>query len=121
MTEHEDTYSRNAQVWHYTNARINELIQEAEQALEFRDRQEAQWSPHQPPEDSLIPPGQIKRATLPEEDLGQTVQGPQEPSSPIPKKEQKRGNKGLHLSHHFRHIENLKMKKESQLLMQLNR
>ena len=46
MTEHEDTYSRNAQAWHYTNARINELIQEAEQALEFRDRQAAQWSLH---------------------------------------------------------------------------
>ena len=39
MTEHEDTYNRNAQAWHYTNARINELIHEAEQALEFRDRQ----------------------------------------------------------------------------------
>ena len=69
MTEHEDTYSRNAQAWHYTNAQINELIQEAEQALEFRDRQAAQWSPHQPPEDSLIPPGQVTRTTLPEEGL----------------------------------------------------
>ena len=41
MTEHEDTYSRNAQAWHYTNAQINELIQEAQQVLEFRDRQTA--------------------------------------------------------------------------------
>ena len=73
MTEHEDTYSRNAQTWHYTNARINELIQEAQQALEFRDRQTAQWSPHQPPEDSLIPPGQVTSTTLPEEDLDRTV------------------------------------------------
>ena len=39
MPQHEDTYSRNAQAWHYTNARINELIQEAEQALEVQDRQ----------------------------------------------------------------------------------
>ena len=69
MTEHEDTYSRNAQAWHYTNAQINELIQEAQQALEFRDRQTAQWSLHRPPEDSLIPPGQVTRTTLPEEDL----------------------------------------------------
>ena len=49
MTEHEDTYSRNAQAWHYTNAQINELIQEAEQALEFRDRQSVRWSPRQMP------------------------------------------------------------------------
>ena len=33
MSQHEDTYSRNAQAWQYTNARINELIQEAEQVL----------------------------------------------------------------------------------------
>ena len=39
IPQHEDTYNRNAQAWHYTNARINELIQEAEQALEARDRQ----------------------------------------------------------------------------------
>ena len=39
IPQHEDTYSRNAQAWHYTNARINELIQEAEQALEVQDRQ----------------------------------------------------------------------------------
>ena len=41
-TDYEDTYNRNAQAWHYTNARINELIQEAEQALKFKDRQVAQ-------------------------------------------------------------------------------
>ena len=64
MTEHEDTYSRNTQAWHYTNARINELIQEAEQALEFRDRQAAQCSLHRPPEDSLLPPGRVTRATI---------------------------------------------------------
>ena len=39
IPQHEDTYKRNAQVWHYTNARINELIQEAEQALEIQDKQ----------------------------------------------------------------------------------
>ena len=38
IPQHEDTYKRNAQVWHYTNARINELIQEAEQALEIQDK-----------------------------------------------------------------------------------
>ena len=58
IAEHDDTYNRNALAWHYTNARINELIQEAEQALELRDKQVAQWSPHRPPENSLVPPGQ---------------------------------------------------------------
>ena len=44
IPQHEDTYSRNAQAWHYTNARINELIQEAEQTLEAQDRQ-LPWEP----------------------------------------------------------------------------
>ena len=39
IPQHEDTYSRNAQAWHHTNARINELIQEADQILEAQDRQ----------------------------------------------------------------------------------
>ena len=38
IPQHEDTYNRNAQAWHYTNARINELIQEVEQTLETQDR-----------------------------------------------------------------------------------
>ena len=56
IPRHEDTYNRNAQAWHYTNARINELVQEAEQILEAQDRQ-LSWGPHfRPPRDSLIPP-----------------------------------------------------------------
>ena len=39
IPQHEDTYNRNAQAWHYTNARINELIQEVERILETQDRQ----------------------------------------------------------------------------------
>ena len=42
---------------HYTNARVNELIQEAEQALESRDRQLTQGPQFRPPRDSLIPLG----------------------------------------------------------------
>ena len=53
---HEDTYNRKAQAWHYTNATINKLIQEAEQAPEARDRQLAQGVQFGPPRDSLIPP-----------------------------------------------------------------
>ena len=57
IPQHEDIYNRNAQAWHYTNARINELIQEAEQILEAQDRQ-LSGEPHfRPPRDSLIPPG----------------------------------------------------------------
>ena len=57
IAQHEDTYSRNAQAWHYTNARINEFIQEAEQALEVQDRQLPQEPQFRPPKDSLIRPG----------------------------------------------------------------
>ena len=49
IPQHEDTYSRNAQVWYYTNARINELIQEAEQALEVQHRQLPQEPRFRPP------------------------------------------------------------------------
>ena len=56
IPQHEDTYNRNAQAWHYTNARINELIQEAEQILEAQDRQVSEGLRFRPPKDSLIPP-----------------------------------------------------------------
>ena len=57
IPQHEDTYNRNAQAWHYTNARINELVQEAEQILEAQDRQMS-WEPQfGPPRDALTPPG----------------------------------------------------------------
>ena len=57
IPQHEDTYNRNAQAWHYTNARINELIQEVEQILEAQDRQMLGETQLEPPKDSLIPPG----------------------------------------------------------------
>ena len=87
--DHEDTYNRNAQAWHYTNARINELIQEAEQALEFKDRQVARWSPRRLPEDSLIPPGWSVETTLLPSDVNQPTPRPQELSIPVPKREQR--------------------------------
>ena len=68
---------------------MNELKQEAEQALEFRDRQAAQWSPRQPPKDSLIPQRQAIRDILSEGGPSQVVQGPQGHMSPVPKREQK--------------------------------
>ena len=57
IPQHEDVYNRNAQAWHYTNARINELIQEAEQALENRDRELAHGPQFGPSKDSLMPLG----------------------------------------------------------------
>ena len=45
IPRHEDIYNRNAQAWHYTNARINELVQEEKQILEAQDRQ-LSWGPH---------------------------------------------------------------------------
>ena len=49
IPQHEDTYNRNAHAWHYTNARINELIQEVERILEAQDRQESEESQFGPP------------------------------------------------------------------------
>ena len=56
IPQHEDTYNKNAQAWHYTNARINELIQEVERILETQDRQMPEGIQFGPPRDSLIPP-----------------------------------------------------------------
>ena len=39
IPQHEEIYNKNAQAWHYTNARIKELIQEAERILETQDSQ----------------------------------------------------------------------------------
>ena len=57
IPKHEDTYNRNTRVWHYTNARIDELVQEVEQILEAQDRERTEGSQFEPPRDSLIPPG----------------------------------------------------------------
>ena len=56
IPQHEATYNKNAQAWHYTNARINELIQEVERILETQDRQMPEGIQFGPPRDSLIPP-----------------------------------------------------------------
>ena len=65
IPQHEDTYNRNAQAWHYTNARINELVQEVERILEVQDRQVSEESRFGPPRDSLIPPGHSTGAQSP--------------------------------------------------------
>ena len=84
IPQHEDTYSRNAQAWHYTNARINELIQEAEQILEAQDRQSS-WEPQfRPNGDSLIPPGHSTGTPSPIRSVHGKEQGPRGPSETTP-------------------------------------
>ena len=41
VSQHEDTYNRNAQAWHYTCARIREILEQVEQILAAED---AQWT-----------------------------------------------------------------------------
>ena len=53
IPQHEEIYNKNAQAWHYTNARIKE---EAERILETQDSQIPQRIQFGPPRDSLIPP-----------------------------------------------------------------
>ena len=76
IPQHEDTYNRNAQAWHYTNARLNELIQEAEEALETGNRQLTQGLQLRPPRDSLIPPVHSTGTLSPERNIQEEGQGP---------------------------------------------
>ena len=79
IPQHEDTYNRNAQAWHYTNARINELIQEVEQILETQDRQMSEESQFGPPRDSLIPPVHSTGAPSPVRGIQREEQESREP------------------------------------------
>ena len=80
IPQHEDTYSRNAQAWHYTNARINELIQEAEQILEAQDRESSREPQFRPPRDSLITPGHFTGTPSPIRSVPGREQGSRGPS-----------------------------------------
>ena len=79
IPQHEDTYNRNAQAWHYTNARINELIQEVEQILEVQDRQVLEESQFGPRRDSLVPPAHSTGAPSPIGGTQGKEQGSREP------------------------------------------
>ena len=80
IPQHEDTYNRNAQAWHYTNARINELIQEVEQILEAQDRQMLEEAQFKPPRGSLIPPGHSTGTQSPIRSVQGREQEPKGPS-----------------------------------------
>ena len=120
IPQHEDTYSRNARVWHYTNARINELIQEAEQTLEAQDRQLPQEPQFRPPKDSLIPPGHATGTPSPIRSVQGKEQGPREPSETTPTRRTGDKAEELPLSHPILRTRSSKKKKETQSLMQLN-
>ena len=121
IPQHEDTYNRNAQAWHYTNARINELVQEPEQILEAQDRQMSEESRFKPPRDSLIPPGHSVGTPSPI----RSVQG-KEQESENHLKQLPPGGWGdkaeeLPSSCLILQTRSLRKRNETQLLMQLNR
>ena len=120
IPQHGKTYSRNVQAWHDTNARINELIQEAEQVLEAQDRQLPVEPQLRPPKDSLIPPGHSTGTPSPIRSVRGREQGPREPSEPTPtRRAGGQGGRTAPKSPHSLNKESQK-KKEIQSLMQLN-
>ena len=121
IPQHEDTYNRNAQAWHYTNARINELIQEVEQILETQDRRMPDRIQFGPPRDSLIPPVHSTEALS----SVRGVQREEQESKRLPETPFTRRVGGqveeLPLSRLIRQTRSLREKSETQLLMPLNR
>ena len=121
IPQHEDTYNRNAQAWHYTNARINELIQEVERILEAQDGQMSEESQFGPPRDSLIPPVQSTGAPSP---IGSTQGKEQESREPPETTSARRvGDRAeeLPLSRLILQIKSLRERNETQLLMWSNK
>ena len=121
IPQHEDTNNRNAQAWHYTNARINELIQEVEQILEVQDRQVSEESQFGPPRDSLVPPAHSTGAPSP---IGGTQGKEQESREPPETTSTRRvGDKveELPLSRLILQIKSLRERNETQLLMRSNK
>ena len=121
IPQHEDTYNRNAQAWHYTNARINELVQEAEQILEAQDRQMS-WEPQfEPPRDALIPPGHSTGTLSPVRSVQGKEQGSREPPETTPSR--RAGDKAEELppSRPILQTRSLRKRNETQLLRQLNK
>ena len=121
IPQHEDTYNRNAQAWHYTNARINELIQEVEQILETQDRQMSEESQFDPPRDSLIPPGHSTGIPSPIRGTQGKEQESREPPETTPTRRAGDKAEELPLSRLILQIRSPREKKGTQLLMQLNK
>ena len=97
-------------MWYYTNARINELIQEAEQALEVQDRQLPQEPRFRPPKDSLIPPGHSTGTPSPIRSVQGRKQGPRGPSETTPTR--RAGGQGRKTAPKSPHTPNKESQKE---------
>ena len=110
IPQHEDTYSRNAQVWHHTNARINELIQEAEQILETQDRQLSREPQFRPPRNSLILPGHSTGTPSPIRNVQENEQGSRGPAETTPTR--KAGEQGRRAAPKSPHSPNEESQKE---------
>ena len=121
IPQHEDTYNRNAQAWHYTNARINELIQEAEQILEAQDRQVLEELRFKPPKDSLIPPGHSTGTPSPINSIQGREQESRHPSETIPTRGGGDKREEMPLNHPIPQMRSPKRRNKTQLLMQLNK
>ena len=121
IPQHEDTYNRNTQAWHYTNARINELIQEVEQTLEAQDRQVSGESQFDPPRDSLIPPGHSTGTPSSIRGNQGKEQGSGEQPETTPTRRAGDKAEELPLSRLILQIRSPRERNETQLLMQLNK
>ena len=121
IPQHEDTYNRNAQAWHYTNARINELIQEGERILEAQDRQMSAESQFGPPRDSLIPPGHSTGTPSPIRGTQGKEQETREPPEITPTRRAGDRVEELPLSRLILQIRSPREKSETPLLMQSNK
>ena len=114
IPQHEDTYSRNALAWHCTNARINELIQEAEQTLEAQDRQWSQEPRFGPPRGSLIPPGHSTGTPSPIRSVQGKEQGPGGPfETTLTRRAGGQGGKTTLKSPHFPNKESQREERDS--------
>ena len=114
IPQHEDTYNRNAQAWHYTNARINELIQEVEQILEAQDEQMSEETQFRPPKDSLIPPGHSTGTPSPIRSVQGREQEPREPSEITPtRRAGEQGKRAVPKSSHSPNEESQKEERDS--------
>ena len=121
IPQHEDTYNRNAQAWHYTNARINELIQEVERILEAQDRQMLEGSQFGPPRDSLIPPWHSTGAPSPIRGTQEKEQESKEPPETTPPGGRGDRAEELPSSHLILQIKSPRERNETQLLMRSNK
>ena len=115
IPQHEDNYNRNAQAWHYMNARINELVQEVEQILDVQDGQRLEEAQIRPPKDSLIPPGHSTGTPPPIRSVQGRDQEPKETSEITTPRRVGEKMEELFLSHLIPQIRSLKKRNETQL------